>query len=177
MALKKALHSILGFVGRPFLAAQADDNGDSEKKPSDSRSRPPDPRFPRRGTPIPVGGPGRPMRTLALWLMILVVSVIGAQMYFSNRDNPVELTYTQFVAEVEKSNIQKITIDERGEATGELPKLLMALSKLYEASGRDRMKRVLQLIEPLAIIVIGGIIGVIVTSIILAITSVNDVPL
>lgn len=64
-----------------------------------------------------------------------------------------------------------------GEASGELPKLLLALSRLYETSGRDRMKRSLQLIEPLAIIVIGGVIGVIVTAIILAITSMNDVPL
>ncbi|HZH44675.1 MAG TPA: type II secretion system F family protein [Lysobacter sp.] len=64
-----------------------------------------------------------------------------------------------------------------GEASGELPKLLAALARLYETSGRDRMKRVLQLIEPLAIIIIGVIVGMIVTAIILAITSVNDVPL
>lgn len=62
-----------------------------------------------------------------------------------------------------------------GEASGELPKLLEALARLYETTGRDRMKRILQLIEPVAIIVIGGVIGMIVTSIILAITSINDV--
>jgi len=64
-----------------------------------------------------------------------------------------------------------------GEASGELPKLLGALARLYETTGRDRMKRALQLIEPLAIIVIGVVIGTIVTAIMLAITSVNDVPL
>lgn len=64
-----------------------------------------------------------------------------------------------------------------GEASGELPKLLAALARLYETTGRDRMKRVLQLIEPLAIILIGIVIGTIVTAIMLAITSVNDVPL
>jgi general secretion pathway protein F len=64
-----------------------------------------------------------------------------------------------------------------GEASGELPKLLAALAKLYETIGRDRMKRALQLIEPLAIILIGVIVGTIMTAIILAITSVNDVPL
>ena len=63
-----------------------------------------------------------------------------------------------------------------GEASGELPKLLAALARLYETTGRERMKRVLQLIEPLAIIVIGVVIGTIVTAIMLAITSVNDVP-
>ena len=64
-----------------------------------------------------------------------------------------------------------------GEASGELPKLLGALARLYETTGRDRMKRALQLIEPLAIIVIGIVVGTIMTAIILAITSVNDVPL
>lgn len=64
-----------------------------------------------------------------------------------------------------------------GEASGELPKLLAALARLYETIGRDRMKRALQLIEPLAIILIGVIVGTIMTAIILAITSVNDVPL
>ncbi|WP_411834113.1 type II secretion system F family protein [Pseudoxanthomonas mexicana] len=64
-----------------------------------------------------------------------------------------------------------------GEASGELPKLLAALARLYETMGRDRMKRALQLIEPLAIIIIGVVVGTIMTAIILAITSVNDVPL
>src|SRR3546814_9083906 len=60
--------------------------------------------------------------------------------------------------------------------SGELPKLLAALARLYETTGRDRMKRALQLIEPLAIIVIAIVVGTIMTAIILAITSVNDVP-
>jgi general secretion pathway protein F len=64
-----------------------------------------------------------------------------------------------------------------GEASGELPKLLLALSRLYQSTGRERMQRALKLIEPAAIIVIGGVIGVLVTAVILAITSVNDLPL
>ena len=54
---------------------------------------------------------------------------------------------------------------------------LAGLARLYETTGRDRLKRTLQLIEPLAIIVIGAVVGIIVTAIVLAITSVNDVPL
>jgi len=37
------------------------------------------------------------------------------------------------------------------------------------------MKRFLTLIEPLAILLIGGIIGVIIMGVILAITSANDI--
>jgi len=62
-----------------------------------------------------------------------------------------------------------------GEQSGELPGLLMSLSKLYEDSGRNRMKRLLILIEPIAILLIGGVIGTIILGIVLAITASTDV--
>jgi general secretion pathway protein F len=62
-----------------------------------------------------------------------------------------------------------------GERAGKLPPMLKSLARLYEESSRVRMKRFLLLIEPLAILLIGGAIGVIVTGIILAITSVNQI--
>jgi general secretion pathway protein F len=62
-----------------------------------------------------------------------------------------------------------------GERAGELARMLRSLAKLLEESGRTRMKRFLLLIEPLAILLIGGVIGVIITGVILAITSVNEI--
>lgn len=62
-----------------------------------------------------------------------------------------------------------------GERSGELPNMLRSLATLYTESGRDRMKRFLALLEPVAILVIGAVIGVIMTGIILAITSVNEI--
>jgi general secretion pathway protein F len=62
-----------------------------------------------------------------------------------------------------------------GEKAGELPRMLRSLARLLEESGRVRMKRFLLLIEPIAILLIGGVIGVIITGVILAITSVNDI--
>jgi len=62
-----------------------------------------------------------------------------------------------------------------GERSGELPNMLKSLATLYTESGRERMKRFLALLEPIAILVIGAVIGVIMTGIILAITSVNDI--
>ncbi len=95
-------------------------SGNGDESGGEKRPRPPDPRYPRRGTPIPVGGPSRPMRTLALWLIILLVSVIGAQMYFSQRTTPVEITYTRFMQEVSRGNIAKLTLDDRGRIQGTL---------------------------------------------------------
>lgn len=62
-----------------------------------------------------------------------------------------------------------------GERSGELPAMLRSLAKLCENAGRVRMKQFLALLEPVAIMVIGGVIGIIMIGIILAITSANDI--
>jgi general secretion pathway protein F len=64
-----------------------------------------------------------------------------------------------------------------GERSGQLPAMLRSLAALYTESGRNRMKRFLTLLEPISILTIGGVIGVIMTGIILAITSVNEITL
>ena len=61
-----------------------------------------------------------------------------------------------------------------GERSGKLASMLDSLAKLYEESGRNRMKRVLILLEPIAILAIGSMIGTIILGVILAITSAND---
>jgi len=64
-----------------------------------------------------------------------------------------------------------------GEKAGKLPQMLRSLARLYETSSHARMKQFLTLIEPLAILLIGSVIGVIIIGIILAITSVNNIDL
>ena len=61
-----------------------------------------------------------------------------------------------------------------GERSGKLASMLDSLAKLYEEAGRNRMKRVLILLEPIAILLIGSVIGTIILGVILAITSAND---
>ena len=61
-----------------------------------------------------------------------------------------------------------------GERSGKLASMLDSLARLYEEAGRNRMKRVLILLEPVAILVIGSVIGTIILGVILAITSAND---
>ena len=62
-----------------------------------------------------------------------------------------------------------------GEHSGELAQMLGVLATLYEENSARRMKRFLALIEPVAVLLIGGFLGVIMIGIILAITSVNDI--
>lgn len=61
-----------------------------------------------------------------------------------------------------------------GERSGKLASMLDSLARLYEEAGRNRMKRVLILLEPIAILAIGSVIGTIILGVILAITSAND---
>ena len=62
-----------------------------------------------------------------------------------------------------------------GEQSGQLAEMLRALAALYEENSTRRMKQFLTLVEPVAILLIGGFLGVIMIGIILAITSVNDI--
>lgn len=64
-----------------------------------------------------------------------------------------------------------------GERSGELAGMLRALATLYENAGRERLKRFMVLLEPMAILVIGGVIGTIMIAIMLAITSLNNISL
>ncbi len=68
-----------------------------------------------------------------------------------------------------------LSLVQVGEESGELASMLRSLATLYEDSGRQRMKRFLLILEPAAIILIGIVIGGIVTAIMLAITSINQV--
>ena len=61
-----------------------------------------------------------------------------------------------------------------GEQSGQLTEMMRALATLYEENSTRRMKRVLALIEPMAILLIGSVLGAIMIAIILAITSVNE---
>lgn len=81
------------------------------------------------------------------------------------------------LAELDTFNHTAVSLVDVGENSGELPAMLRSLATLYEEAGRQRMKRFLLLLEPIAIIFIGGVIGGIVTAIMLAITSVNQLAL
>jgi general secretion pathway protein F len=61
-----------------------------------------------------------------------------------------------------------------GEKSGELARMLFSLAEIYTSAGRQRTKNFLVVLEPLAILVIGAFIGLIMGGVLLAITSVNE---
>lgn len=74
-------------------------------------------------------------------------------------------------------NVTALNLVRVGERSGELANMLRTLALLYETAGRERLKRFLILLEPLAILIIGGVIGTIMVAIMLAITSLSNIPL
>jgi general secretion pathway protein F len=79
------------------------------------------------------------------------------------------------LAEVQMLNVTGLNLIRVGERSGELANMLRTLATLYENAGRERLKRFLILLEPLAILIIGGVIGTIMIAVMLAITSLSNV--
>jgi len=63
-----------------------------------------------------------------------------------------------------------------GEETGTLDQMLIKVAEAYEESVRTAVKRFVSLLEPLIILVMGGVVLFIVVSILWAILSVNELP-
>jgi general secretion pathway protein F len=63
-----------------------------------------------------------------------------------------------------------------GERSGSLAQMMRSVATIYDDIVRNRIKAVLSLVEPIAILLIGGAIGLVAVAIFLAITSINNVP-
>ena len=64
-----------------------------------------------------------------------------------------------------------------GEETGRLEEMLLRVADIYEGRVRTTIKRLLSLLEPSLILVLGVIVGFIVVSMLLAIFSISDLPI
>ena len=97
---------------------------DSDPGPDDGRKRG-GRRAPPRGGPsrrpqVPVPT-GRPFRTLAFWALVVLLSLVAYRMYQGSFMSPqrLEISYTRFIQEVDKGNLQNLQIVEHT-VTGEL---------------------------------------------------------
>jgi general secretion pathway protein F len=69
--------------------------------------------------------------------------------------------------------IHMITV---GEETGKLDEMLVKVAENYEVSLQIALKRFINLLEPLIILIMGAVVGFIVVSMLLAIFSINEMP-
>jgi len=63
-----------------------------------------------------------------------------------------------------------------GERSGNLPEMTRSVATIYDEIVKNRIKATLSIIEPVAIVVIGAVIGMVAVAIFLAITAINKVP-
>jgi general secretion pathway protein F len=63
-----------------------------------------------------------------------------------------------------------------GEETGKLDEMLAKVAETYEENVQNTVKRMVSLLEPLIILIMGAIVGFIVISMLLAIFSINEIP-
>jgi len=63
-----------------------------------------------------------------------------------------------------------------GEETGKLDEMLMKVADVYEEMVQNSLKRFVSLLEPLIILIMGSVVGLIVISMLLAIFSINEIP-
>jgi general secretion pathway protein F len=62
-----------------------------------------------------------------------------------------------------------------GEETGRLDQMFARMAEIYETDTRAAIKRFTSLFEPLVILVMGVMVGILILSMLLAITSINEV--
>ncbi|HXO03538.1 MAG TPA: type II secretion system F family protein, partial [Stellaceae bacterium] len=69
-----------------------------------------------------------------------------------------------------------LTLIRVGERSGNLSEMVSSVASLYHETIRKRTRAALSIIEPVAIVLIGAVIGLVAIAIFQAITSINNVP-
>ena len=93
---------------------------DPQKKDEPRREPPP----PRRRPPLgPMPGPQRASRSMALWIIVLIIAFMGFLLFNSGKEREWTLTYTQFIKQVNKGNVARLKIkglEIRGKLVSEI---------------------------------------------------------
>ncbi len=92
-------------------------NSDKRKKPN--KNQPPFKKWP----PVPPPGQQRPSRSMALWILLLVLFFMAFLMFNSGREREWPLTYSQFIKEIEQGNVGSVKIkglEVRGKLISEI---------------------------------------------------------
>jgi general secretion pathway protein F len=61
-----------------------------------------------------------------------------------------------------------------GEDTGKLDEMLLTIADYFDGEVRNEVKRLTSLMEPVMILVMGGVVGFMVISMLMAVFSIND---
>jgi cell division protease FtsH len=83
-----------------------------------------DQQMPKKWPPLgAVPGPQRTSRSMALWVMVLIIMFMAFLLFNSGKEREWTLTYTQFIKQVDKGNVARLKIkglEIRGKLVGEI---------------------------------------------------------
>jgi len=83
-----------------------------------------DQQMPKKWPPFgAVPGPQRASRSMALWVMLLIIAFMAYLLFNSGKEREWTLTYTQFIKQVEKGNVARLKIkglETRGKLVNEI---------------------------------------------------------
>lgn len=113
----------------------------------------------------------------ALELSAQFIGLTNMQRQFQTLSNAVRAgtSLSEALREKQLLPVTGINLVRVGERTGDLPAMLRSLAKLIDNSVKNRTATLLALLEPIAILAIGAVIGLIMAGLILGISSVNEI--
>lgn len=85
------------------------------------------------------------------------------------------MTLTESLERAQLLPASSLNLIAVGDKTGQLATMLGAVAKLHDEACKRRMKQVLTLVEPVAILIVGVMIGIMILGIVLAITASTDI--
>ncbi len=105
------------------------------------------------------------------------LSLMSARLAYATKAVRGGTSLAQALSNAQAVNATGCNLIRIGEKTGRLPAMLRSLAAICEEDVKNRTQRLLSLVEPAAIILIGAAVGLIMGGIILAITSMSDIKL
>ncbi len=112
------------------------DYRDPDKRPSGRPTLPPRP---------PLGRPTRPLRAMVFWIVLVLVLLVAFQMFEMGKEPQYRISYSEFLAQVDRGNIKKITFKGL-EVRGELSTATLVPVPATTERGRTREVKVEQFV-------------------------------
>ncbi|MBM5573544.1 type II secretion system F family protein [Deefgea sp. CFH1-16] len=103
------------------------------------------------------------------------VAVVGNRLRLVAKDLRAGVRFSETIKMhhlLDRIDLNMLTV---GEKTGRVAEMLIQISTAHDTKAADAQKRFISLLEPMAILIIGGVVGFMMVAIMLAITSISNI--
>ena len=122
-------------------------------------------------SPISANGPQAASTATLTADFNMFLQLLTTQLQYQDPLDPMDTSeYTQQLVSYSQ-------VEQAIQQTGRLDQMFARMADIYEKDTRDAVKRFTSLFEPLVILFMGVVVGAMILSIMLAITSINEIAL